>query len=259
MRGAIETRLERQSLVSGDEVLRSRLFALYNRYFENSTPEVFFEHLSHKDAIFILSDARSGEPIGFSTQKLLRAEVDGVPIVAIFSGDTIIDRSYWGQQELVKSFSHACGRLAARKPRQARFYWFLISKGYKTYRFLPVFFRSYDPCWSRPFSPGEKRVLDALATGLYPREYNPSTGLITFTKRIGNLRYGVGDVTPSRLRDRAVRFFAERNPEHMKGVELACLAEMCSENLRGLARAHFDLGAEGGPPPYLDRMGEWTF
>ena len=35
----------------------------------------------------------------------------------------------------------------------AELYWFLIAKGYKTYRFLPVFFRS-----SIPIRPGRRRT-----------------------------------------------------------------------------------------------------
>ena len=47
------------------------------------------------------------------------------------------------------------------RPR-AEFYWFLISKGYKTYRFLPLFFREFYPRHDAPTPAWAKEILDAL-------------------------------------------------------------------------------------------------
>jgi hypothetical protein len=44
------------------------------------------------------------------------------------------------------------------------------------------------------------------------------------------LRSGVADLSPERLRDRHVRFFAERNPGHSGGDELCCLAPLTRAN-----------------------------
>ena len=114
------------------------------------------------------ADPATGELCGFSTQMLMQAECQGRPVTALFSGDTIIAREYWGDPAL----SHAWGRLALQLmdlPGR-ELYWFLMSKGYKTYRFLPVFFREFDPHPERPMPPDRKAVLDVLARRKYPRD-----------------------------------------------------------------------------------------
>jgi hypothetical protein len=56
------------------------------------------------------------------------------------------------------------------------------------------------------------------------------------------LREGVAEVTPARLRDPFVRFFHERNPGHVRGEELCCLAPLTRENFT--PAAYRVIGAE---------------
>ena len=64
--------------------------------------------------------------------------VDGERLVGVFSGDTIIDQEYWGETELFRVWGEHVYELSERTP-YASVYWFLITSGYKTYRFLPIF------------------------------------------------------------------------------------------------------------------------
>ncbi|MCY2964881.1 MAG: hypothetical protein NT069_14790, partial [Planctomycetota bacterium] len=50
------------------------------------------------------------------------------------------------------------------------------------------------------------------------------------------LRPGVGDVTPERLLDPHVRFFEERNPGHVAGDELCCIARLRRDNFSSIAQ-----------------------
>ena len=130
--------------------------------------------------------------------------VDGRPVKALFSGDTIIDRERWGDHALC----HVWGRLALSlidAHPGAELYWFLISQGYKTYRFLPVFFHEFYPRHDRPTPDRVKAVIDALARGRYPEAYDEGNGVIRATPLQCRLRAGLADVTPERLRDPHVR------------------------------------------------------
>src|SRR6266404_3447427 len=112
---------------------RSQMYELMDRHYANVSPEVFAADLAEKRWVILLLDPGTRDVCGFSTQRLLTAEVAGSPVTALFSGDTIIARERWGDAAL----PHVWGRLAlslidAFPDRPL--YWFLISKGYKTYR-----------------------------------------------------------------------------------------------------------------------------
>ena len=191
---------------------------------------MLFRSMAEKDAVIVLRDAQ-GRPCGFSTQKVMRVNVDGRPVRAIFSGDTIIDPSHWGDQELGRAWCHYVGQVRAVEPNTP-LYWFLISKGYRTYLYLPVFFEKFYPACSWPTPPAEKRILNSVASAKFPNYYDPETGLIVFPESHGNLKPELAAVPPRRLKNPHVRFFLDRNPSYAQGVELACLAEISPENMR---------------------------
>jgi hypothetical protein len=207
---------------------RDAMFALMDRYYEGVRREVFEADLDEKRWVIQVLHPRGGL-CGFSTQMLLDVSVSGRPVTALFSGDTIIDRDHWGDSAL----AHVWGRLALRLIDErpgAELYWFLISKGYKTYRFLPLFFHQFYPHPARATPDEARAVLDALARAKYPRAYDAGRGVVRAGAGHDRLRAGVADVTPERLRDPFVRFFLERNPGHVRGEELCCLAPLTREN-----------------------------
>ncbi len=217
-----------------DPATEERFFAIHCRYFENTAREIFLRHLREKEKVIVLEDS-SGVIQGFSTLKVLCVSTGGQARHAIFSGDTIIEQAYWKSPELVRIFTFYAGRLKKMLGPETALYWFLISKGYKTYRFLPLYARRFYPTFREPFPEKEKQILDAFARALYPGEYNPETGLITFQQPAGNLRPGTAQISAKCLRDADIRFFSQANPDHMKGVELACITELSAANLRSIA------------------------
>jgi hypothetical protein len=208
---------------------RDEMFALMDDHYTNVHRSVFDADLSEKRWVILIHDPATGRLCGFSTQTLLDAELSGQPVKALFSGDTIIHRERWGDPAL----SHVWGRLALTiidANPGTELYWFLISKGYKTYRFMPVFFREFYPRHDAPTPSRVHAVLDALAHGRYPEEYDAEAGVIRATPLQYRLREGLAEVTPERLRDPHVRFFHARNPGHGRGDELCCLAPLTREN-----------------------------
>jgi hypothetical protein len=208
---------------------RDAMFALMDRHYVNVQRPIFDADLNEKQWVIQVSEPASGRLCGFSTQRLLEIAIEGRRVISLFSGDTIIDREHWGDQAL----AHTWGRLALSlmdAHPEAELYWFLISKGYKTYRFLPVFFHEFYPRHNVPTRTWEQCVIDALARSRYPDEYDARTGVIQATPSQYRLREGIADITAERLTDPHVRFFQTRNPGHVRGDELCCLAPLTRAN-----------------------------
>lgn len=208
---------------------RDAMFALMDRHYENVTRAAFAADLDEKQWVILLLDPQTEEMCGFSTQVVLDATVAGRPVKALFSGDTIVARDRWGDPAL----AHVWGRLALSlidSLPDVELYWFLISKGYKTYRFLPLFFREFYPRYDVPTPDWATAVIDAFGYFRYPGRYDPSSGIVTAGAAGDRLRPGVADLTPERGNNPHVRFFAVRNPGHLRGDELCCLAPLTREN-----------------------------
>jgi hypothetical protein len=208
---------------------RDEMFALMDDHYANVCRRRFEADLAEKRWAILVREPATGRLRGFSTQTLLAAQVGGRSVKALFSGDTIIHREYWGDHAL----SHVWGRLALAlidAHLGEELYWFLISQGYKTYRFLPLFFHEFYPRHDTPTPERARAFIDVLARGRYAAEYDAVAGVIRATPRQYRLRAGLADVTPERLRDPHVRFFHARNPGHARGDELCCLAPLTRAN-----------------------------
>lgn len=217
---------------------RERMYTLLTLYFHKVTPTHFERDLAEKEHVILLRDERNDQIQGFSTLKRLRTTVDGRPIAAFFSGDTIVERAYWGESVLSRLWARHVFREAAAIRHTApgtQVFWFLICSGYKTYRFLPTFFRSFYPAYDRSTPPATRRILDSLAGLKFPNEYDAERGIVRLS-RATPLRPEVAAITTPLLRNPHVAFFAAANPGHIDGDELACLTEIIPDNLTPAGR-----------------------
>lgn len=208
---------------------RDQMFGLMDRHYSNVTRETFDADLFEKQWVIQILHQSTGELCGFSTQMVLDAVAGTRPIKALFSGDTIIDRQHWGDQALTHVWGNLALQLIDESP-ETELYWFLISQGYKTYRFLPVFFHEFYPRHDRPTPGSVQEVIDALSQTKFPQLFDRPAGLIRAHRGQYQLREGVADVTPERRRDPHVQFFTDRNPGHGRGDELCCVAPLTREN-----------------------------
>ena len=209
---------------------REAMFAIFARHYDCVRFEKFISDLREKDCVLMLRN-QTGLVCGFSTQRILRVTVKGQAIRAVFSGDTIVDRAYWGEQELGRCWCRYVSSVYAEEP-DVLLYWFLISKGYRTYLYLPLFFeRFYPNCRSRTPS-FEQLVQDTLAGTKFPADYDPDRGVVAFAQPQGQLKPHLAEIPARRLRDPHVQFFLQRNPGYRNGDELACLAEISPCNMK---------------------------
>jgi hypothetical protein len=201
---------------------RKRMYELLDAYFLHTSREQFESDLAEKESVVVLRNIREGQIQGFSTLMRISMTIDDREIVAFFSGDTIVAQEFWGETILSRLWSQTvfaeADRIRSESPDTLVF-WYLICSGYKTWRFLPVFFREFYPHPDRPTPPQVKRILDALGERKFPGEYHPEEGIVRF-RSATPLRQGVADVTEERLRDPLISFFSGSIPATLMATSL---------------------------------------
>lgn len=194
---------------------RHDMLSLMCRHFEGITPARFTDDLAQKNRVILLEDP-AGRLRGFST--LLVYDSTVAPVRVAYSGDTIVDPAAWGSPALLRTWIQAVRQLRAE-------YWLLITSGFRTYRFLPVFWREF---WPRHDAPEPPVLLDLLARERFGDRY--AHGLVRFHQP-QRLRGALADIPPGRLADPHIAFFARRNPGWASGDELVCLCDLAPANL----------------------------
>jgi len=204
---------------------RSAMFTVFHRYYADVTRARFEADLSAKDDVIVLRDP-AGTIRGFSTLLNLTVTHDGRVHHGVFSGDTVVDEPFWGTKVLGRVFLRYLFAQRLRRP-WAPLWWFLISKGYKTYLLMANNFPEHWPRHEQPTPPHRQALLDAFATQVFATHYDAQAGLIRLPEQAGRLRDGVGAVTEALGSDHPrVRYFIERNPRWAQGEELVCIANM---------------------------------
>ena len=220
-----------QRLLSGE--IREHMLALHSRHFAAVRRVRFLQDLAEKDWVILLH-ARDGTLAGFSTQQLITLPVAGRAVRFLFSGDTIVDRVHWRTPLLAGCFGHLMLRLLEIHGPD-HLYWFLISKGFRTYRFLPVFFHHFWPAPDRATPPEMAALLDEVASLKFGPAYDRRAGVIRPPDG-DRLAPALAGIPATRIRDPHVAFFLSRNPGYAQGDELACLAPIHPGNLNAYAQ-----------------------
>lgn len=204
------------------------MFELHDRYFSNVRRDKFLRDMDEKDWAIILRDG--DRIVGFSTLQIIRLCVAGADRIFLFSGDTIVDCAHWRDSTLAGCFAHFMLRLIRENPATP-LYWFLISKGYRTYRFMPVFFNRFYPNHAGAAPDNYDRLLGAVASHKFGSAYDAHSGLVKLNGHADRLRPEMCRIPRGRDRDPHIDFFLKRNPSYRDGDELACLAAISRENL----------------------------
>lgn len=207
------------------------MFALLSSHFAGAHHAVFDADLAAKNAVILLEDPE-GVLRGFSTLLVYETTAPGYPVTVVYSGDTIVERAWWRHATLAKTWIQSVRRLAPEGGGDL--YWLLLTSGYRTYRFLPVFFRSFHPRYDAE-EDGVRAMLDAIAREQFGPRYDPSSGLVRFAQPYV-LADDLLDVPHGKSTDPHVQCFLERNPGFVVGDELACLTRIHDDNLTAAGR-----------------------
>ena len=219
---------------------REAMYGLLAGSFEGLTRERFAADLAEKTWALLLEDEEGLR--GFSTLLLYESSPPGEGIsTVVYSGDTIVDPAAWGSAALPRCWIAAVRRLREEHPK-GRLWWLLLTSGFRTYRFLPVFWKDFWPRWDTPTTPEAQARLDFLAGEKLGRLYIKEGGIVRFPQP-QRLRGELATVPEGRLADPHVAFFLEKNPGWREGDELACLTEIAEENLTAAGRRMWRAGA----------------
>ncbi|HLG56381.1 MAG TPA: hypothetical protein VI485_13680 [Vicinamibacterales bacterium] len=227
-----------------DGAIKTRMASLYLASYDASSEALFLHDLDNKDEALLLY--AGSELVGFTTLLVFEREWGGQPIRLVYSGDTVVDRPHWGQRALAFAWIARMGALK-RASVNVPLYWFLLVKGHRTFRFLPVFGKSFYPHWSVDRS-DLKPLADELATDMFHDDYNPRTGVVEFNRSQGQLKPCLALPSPEELDREGVRFFLERNPGFRRGHELVCVCEIEEHNMKPMTLRLFRKAALGSPP-----------
>ena len=229
-----ETHVPAVSLASNDV---ETMFRVFSRYYVGVTRELFERDLREKDSVILLVDNRRRIQ-GFSTARIIDLPADCGRGRAIFSGDTVVEQRHWGDPALARAFIRLAATAKAQKPDEP-LYWFLIVKGHRTYRYLPLFFKRFHPARNGATDPDVQALIDRLASDRFGECYDRNTGIVRFPAPAARLSEWVADI-PCKDRGRPdVRYFLERNPGYRRGDELVCLVEIVESNLKPYTRRCF--------------------
>ena len=213
------------------------MYALYARHYDDVCPEQFLADLSDKTHVLRMLD-EEGIVRGFSTIELSTSTVAGRPIRVLFSGDTVIDRRYWGHFALARQWLRFAGRIYRQDITPL--YWLLIVKGHRTYRYLSTFAKRYVPHHQSDASSNDEALRDTLAVRRFGDAYDPASAVVRFNEPRGRLTPLLADIPENHRRLAPVAFFLERNPGYRAGDELVCLCELAPWNLRPMAKRAFE-------------------
>jgi hypothetical protein len=211
---------------------RNEMFRLLEQHFDGVSPQQFARDLAEKKLVLRLQ--RDGRLVGFSTLLAYATRLEGETVNVIYSGDTIVAPEAWGTTALPRAWVAGVEVLRATLP-PGKCFWLLLTSGFRTYRFLPVFWREFFPRFDRPTPPEMARLLRHVGRERFGSQFHGSTGIVRFGHP-QRLRAGLEEVPTSRTQDPHVAFFLSLNPGHANGDELACLTELCPENLTAAGR-----------------------
>lgn len=202
-----------------------RMYAIYERYYQNTNIELFKHDLAEKTGVFIIREPIQNQIVGFSTIMERRFDVEGRQTIGFFSGDTIIEEAYWGGRALQRAMLRYVLHFKFRhffKP----VYWLLISKGFKTYLLMANNFEHHFPS-ADGHDLHLKPLVHAYSVAFYADYYNQETSLLNFGETYQALKPNVAPITNEmKEKNPKIAYFEQVNPTWTKGTELPCIAEI---------------------------------
>lgn len=215
---------------AAEKIIR-RMAELMSMTYDGTSLEKLKHDLAEKQFILLLND-ESGETEGFSTIQLFDSSFRGKPVKIVYSGDTVIREEYRGQTVLMHDWwKFTCS--VQRKYSTMDVYWMLISKGWRTYKMIPLFFKEYFPRTGMAVPDDFREFMDSLGNHKFPGEYR--NGLI-IPKEADYLKNAENDVPERRKNDPDVNFFIKMNPDFGRGDELLCITRLAPDNLTETGR-----------------------
>ncbi|MFK7825757.1 MAG: hypothetical protein AB8G05_16510 [Oligoflexales bacterium] len=216
---SLRTKIKKKQDVSQKD--HKDMFYIFQKYYDCISFDKFVRDLQNKTHVIFLFDHL--KLIGFSTAHL--GQSPKYKGTVIFSGDTVVERKYWGQKILQKAFYQLLFKAIIKSPFRP-VYWMLMSKGYKTYLLMRKNFpRSYPNFYeSTPYQLEE--IKNCFYKDHYGIFFQKNQSIIAFDSSKGQLKQGIAQASEADCLNPEINFFTAKNPKASLGEELACIAHI---------------------------------
>ena len=215
------------------------MYELMLIYYENIKEENFRTDLRKKQGAILLINPQDESIKGFTTIGIYNAEINKTKIKLLFSGDTVIHQDFWSNNDLMQIWIKNAIKIKERY--KEKLYWLLISKGYKTYKYLSTFYKEFYPRYDKKTPEFEKSIIDNFGRTYYRENYDEKKGIIVMNYSRDYLKKDYTKIPQEKLKDKNTEFFIQKNPEYYKGNELVCVTEIALENLNKKGRKIFGI------------------
>lgn len=213
------------------------MFHLYNVNYDGADDTTFKRDLSGKDYVIVLRDPQDVIR-GFSTLAIYDEVFNDKKVRVLYSGDTIIEKAYWGDNQFAKTWLQFAGKVQDQQP-EIPLYWLLIVKGHRTYRYLSLFSSEYFPRHDLQTPQEFGDLMHHLARQKFGNSYDANSGLVRFPEPRSFLNSELAVIADKDIARPEVQYFLKRNPEYARGDELLCLCELKKDKLTRIARQWF--------------------
>lgn len=217
---------------------RELMYRLMTTHYEKVDRSDFQDDLAEKEWVIVMSDSQRGI-LGFTTLMRVRAQFGNEPLVALYSGDTVLDPDIWGAGGWARAWGHLAAKLM-HEIRPVPLYWLLLTATHRTYRFLPTFFREYYPRPGFEMTPVYRGRLEALVRQKFVAEYDAARGIVRTNRPLLVKRERI-DLATAGITEEHAAFFAERNPGYLQGDYLVCITDLSERNRTRLGNRLFSL------------------
>ena len=228
------------SSLTSDEL--KRLFVLFRTHYDNVSYDRFLDDFAQKSHVILLRD-ENRRLQGFSTLIVWPLIAGGRQVRIAFSGDTVIDRAYWGSSALAFEWLRLTSEIYADDPHTP-LYWLLCCKSPRTYRYLSLFYRRFFPADMSDGTAAEARIADEVCRMRFDGRYDAKAGIVRAEPGSAFLRPEFAETRGSILGRADLDRYTQLNPGYACGDELACLAHIVPENHQAAARRRFERARE---------------
>ncbi|PKN52687.1 MAG: hypothetical protein CVU55_05505 [Deltaproteobacteria bacterium HGW-Deltaproteobacteria-13] len=199
---------------------------VFVKYYYNADYQTFVQDLKKKIGAILVKKIDDDTIVGFSTIGIIEKEINKKRCLGMFSGDTVIEKEYWGLPNLQTAFLRFMIKTRIKYPL-TNLYWFLISKGYKTYLLMANNWDSYYPKYDKTEDEKRKSIVKTFSNHLFEGVYDEKTGLLKFGDNYQKLKEDIAEITEE-MKEKypKISFFEQVNPTWREGTELPCLADI---------------------------------
>jgi hypothetical protein len=216
----------------------AEMYELFAVGYDDIDLSIFRRDLSGKTHVVLLRD-RHGRLRGFTTLTIWPFIHRNRPVRILFSGDTMVDPSAWGDRSFLLTWLEMVGAAHASDPARP-LYWLLLSMSHRTYRTLPLFFSRYYP--AEHDEPDLAELAAAVGARFFPDRFDATRCMVVGGPMTGRLRPRLAAVPDKDRRRPEVDFFLSRNPTYAEGDEIVCLAPLDPANVRSGLRRYVERG-----------------